>query len=118
MAIPEWRCSKLYQGKKSWQKRRASWIEPKRSGKLGWYLSVLNWDSEYGLSSETCGRLCVLSTPRSTQRSATDFEVMAEPRSAWILSVPGATFSFAQVSAISCSASTADSASATIQPTT
>lgn len=31
-------------------------IEPNRSGKPGRYLSVLNWASEYGLSSLTCGR--------------------------------------------------------------
>jgi len=29
----------------------------KRSGNSGRYLSVLNWLSENGLSSETCGRL-------------------------------------------------------------
>src|SRR5260370_23929070 len=33
--MPEWRCSSLYQVKKSWQKARAAWIQPKRSGKSG-----------------------------------------------------------------------------------
>src|SRR5260370_6654896 len=33
--MPEWRCSSLYQVKKSWQKARASWIQPKLSGKSG-----------------------------------------------------------------------------------
>src|SRR3954470_19323352 len=36
----------LYQEKNSWQKRRASSSEPKRSGKSGRYFSVLKWDSE------------------------------------------------------------------------
>ena len=40
----------LYQGKKSWQKERLSWMEPNRSGNCGQYLRVLNWASEYGLS--------------------------------------------------------------------
>jgi len=38
---------------------------PESVGELGRYLRVLNWLSEYGLSSETCGRLWVLVTPRS-----------------------------------------------------
>jgi len=36
----------LYQPKNPWQKARASWMEPNRSGKLGWCLRVLNWLSE------------------------------------------------------------------------
>ncbi len=40
----------MYQGKKSRQKPRESSRAPKRSGKFGRYLSVLNWDSENGLS--------------------------------------------------------------------
>jgi YD repeat-containing protein len=43
----------LYQAKNFWPKARESWIEPKRSGNSGLYLRVLNWLSEYGLSSET-----------------------------------------------------------------
>ncbi len=35
-AIPLWRCSRLYQPKKPWQKARASAMEPNRSGKAGW----------------------------------------------------------------------------------
>src|SRR5437667_8631803 len=50
---PVWRCSVLYQGKKTWQCARASWIAPKRSGKSGRYLRVLNCASEKGLSFET-----------------------------------------------------------------
>lgn len=38
-------------------------MEPKRFWKPGRYLRVRNWLSEYGLSSETCGRLWVLTTP-------------------------------------------------------
>ena len=37
MAIPECRCSLLYQVKNSWQWRRASSMKPKRSGKSGRY---------------------------------------------------------------------------------
>src|ERR1019366_2401222 len=66
-------CSWLYQGKKRWQKARASSMEPNRSGNSGRYLRVLNWLSEYGLSSETCGRLWVLVMPRSASISATGF---------------------------------------------
>jgi hypothetical protein len=32
-AIPLWRCSWLYQPKNRWQKLRASWMQPKRSGR-------------------------------------------------------------------------------------
>jgi hypothetical protein len=49
----------------------------------GWrYFNVLKWASEYGLSFDTWGRECVLVTPRSASRNATDFEVIAWPRSA------------------------------------
>ena len=43
---PSGRCWLLYQAKKVWQWARASSIEPKRSGKSGRYLSVLNCASE------------------------------------------------------------------------
>src|ERR1035441_10781023 len=59
-------------------------MEPWRSGKSGMYLRVLKWLSEYGLSSETWGRLWVLVTPKSAINSATGFEVIEVPRSAWI----------------------------------
>jgi hypothetical protein len=36
---------------------------------------VRNWLSEYGLSSETCGRLCVLVTPKSASKKATGLEL-------------------------------------------
>ena len=67
-------------------RRRTSGIEPNRDGNAGWYFSVLNCASENGLSLETCGRPWVLVTPRSASKRATDFEVIAEPRSAWIVS--------------------------------
>jgi hypothetical protein len=54
----------VYQGKKRRQNASASSKEPKRAGKWGQYLSVLNCASENGLSSETCGRECDGSTPR------------------------------------------------------
>ncbi len=68
---PLWRCSWLYQGKKTCPNARPSAIDPNRSGNWGQYLSVLNWASENGLSLETCGRLCVFTTPRSARRRAT-----------------------------------------------
>jgi hypothetical protein len=40
----------LYQVKDESQNARASWIEPNRPGNDGWYLTVLNAASEYGLS--------------------------------------------------------------------
>src|SRR5207342_836465 len=107
--IPPWRCSWLYQWKKCWQCARASSIEPKRSGKSGLYFRVLNCASEYGLSSETCGRLWVLATSRSIRSAARGLDRMLAPRSAWSVRVPGAMFSFSRVSAMSCSASSADS---------
>src|SRR5450830_737551 len=77
-------------------------------GEVG-YFRVLNCASEYGLSSDTCGRLWVLATSRSMRSAATGFDRMLEPRSAWSVRVPGAMFSFSSVSAMSCSASSADS---------
>src|SRR5450830_1381177 len=91
--IPEWQCWSLYQEKNVWQWARASSIEPKRSGKSGRYFRVLNCASEYGLSSDTCGRLWVLATSRSMRSAATGFDRMLEPRSAWSVRVPGAMFS-------------------------
>jgi len=71
-------------GKERLAKARESSMEPKRSGNSGLYLRVLNWLSEYGLSSETCGRLWVFVTPRSAINSATGFEVIEVPcRRGW-----------------------------------
>ena len=61
---------------------RASSMEPKRSGYSGRYFIVLKWASENGLSSQTWGRLWVLTMPRSANSRAKDFEVIEEPRSA------------------------------------
>ena len=52
------------------------------------------------------------------QSAATGLDRMLVPRSACSVRVPGAMFSFSRVSAMSCSASSADSRCATIQPTT
>src|ERR1035441_8442728 len=93
-------------------------MEPWRSGKSGMYLRVLKWLSEYGLSSETWGRLWVLVTPKSAINSATGFEVIEVPRSAWMVKSPATMPCFAHVSAISRLASSAVSRGATIQPTT
>ena len=57
IAIPPWRCSVLYQGKKVRQNAVAAAMSAKRPGKPGWYFRVLNWASEKGLSSLTWGRL-------------------------------------------------------------
>src|SRR2546422_2714858 len=95
---------RLYQGKKTWPWARASWIEPNRSGNPGRYFSVLNWASENGLSFDTCGRLCVLVTPRSASKRAMGLEVIAEPRSAWIVNWPRAMPWRAHVAWMNCSA--------------
>src|SRR5216684_1271766 len=83
------------------------WIEPNRSGNAGRYFSVLNCASENGLSLDTWGRECVLVTPRSASRNATDFEIMAWPRSAWIVSCSRPMPCRAHVSWMNCSASVA-----------
>src|SRR5678809_464648 len=77
---------------------RASSMQPKRSGRSGRYLSVLKWASENGLSSETCGRLWVLLIPRSAMSSAVDFAIIGAPRSEWMVSCPGLTHCFVDVS--------------------
>ena len=86
---PLWRCSWLYQGKKTCPNARPSSSDPKRSGNYGQYLSVLHCASENGLSFDTCGRLWVLVTPRSASNSATGLLFMDDPRSAWSVSWPG-----------------------------
>src|SRR6188768_1859006 len=96
----EWRCSALYQRKKSWQKARAASIEAKRSGKPGRYFKVLNCASEYGLSLETWGREWVLVTPRSASRKATGCEVIEDPRSAGSVTWPAGIACLATASAI------------------
>ena len=45
-------------------------MQPKRSGNSGRYFRVRNWLSEKGLSSDTCGRLCVFVTPISASQRA------------------------------------------------
>jgi len=64
------------------------------------------------------GRLCVFVIPRSASRNATGFEVIAGPRSAWIVSWCRPIPWRAQVSWMNRSASVALSRWATIQPTT
>lgn len=59
---------------------------------------------ECGLSLLVCGRLCVLVTPRLARRKATGFEVIAEPRSAWMVSWPCRILCLRTVSSISCCA--------------
>ena len=104
--------------KKTWQCARAASIEANWPGKSGRYFRVLNWASEYGLSSETCGRLWDWVTPRSASRNATGLEVIEEPRSAWMVSWSRPMPCLATVWRISTWASAADSRPATIQPTT
>jgi hypothetical protein len=57
-------------------------------------------------------------TPRSASRNATGFEVMEEPRPAWMVSCPRLMPCMAQVLAMSFSARAADSRAASIQPVT
>ena len=40
---------------------------------------VRNWLSEKGLSSDTCGRLCVFVTPRSPSKKATGLDLIGGP---------------------------------------
>ena len=108
----------MYHGKNAAQWARPSSHEPNRSGKLGWYLRVVNCASEYGLSLEPCGRDWVLVIPRSASRHATGFEVMAAPRSACPVSCPGGIPSRVTVASIRRRATLADSRWASTQPTT
>src|SRR5450756_1868387 len=116
--MPECRWAELYNVKNVWQKKRASWMDPKRRGNSGRYLSVLKWASEYGLSVEVYGRLCVLVIPRSVRRSATGLLFMEEPLSACRVSIPGSIPCLSHVSSMSLLASSDDSLVATIHPTT
>src|SRR3954463_1304895 len=67
-------------------------MQPKRLGNWGWYLRVLKWASENGLSLEVWGRLCDLVTPASIRAVA----FMGPP--AWRVSWPGGTACFSRVS--------------------
>src|SRR3954466_1048522 len=96
--IPAWWWSWLSQAKKRRQKSLASAMQPKRFGNWGWYLRVLKWASENGLSLEVCGRLCDLVTPRSASIRAVALAFMGPPRSAWRVSWPGGTACFSRVS--------------------
>ena len=60
-----------------------------RSGNSGLYFRVLKFDSEYGLSLEVYGRLCVFVTPRSARRNATGLARCGAPRSACSVSTLG-----------------------------
>src|SRR3982074_1549174 len=101
--MPECRCAVLYQIKNPVQKTWASSLHPNRLGNSGRYFIVRNWDSEYGLSLETCGRECDFVTPRSARNKATGFDVIDDPRSAWMVSVPGTISWFSHVFAINVS---------------
>lgn len=59
-----------------------------RFGNLGDCFSVLNCDSENGLSFDTLGRECDWRIPRSARSWVTVFDVIDNPRSAWIASWP------------------------------
>src|SRR5450830_293119 len=93
---------------------RASAREPKRSGNTGANFSVLNHDSEYGLSFETWGREWDLVTSRSESSTATVLDVMDVPRSA--CTTRGITW-MAKISFIISVARTADSWACTCAPT-
>src|SRR5665647_1688110 len=92
----------------------ASVREPKRSGNTGANLSVLNHDSEYGLSLETRGREWDLVTSRSDSSAATVLLVMDVPRSACTTcGIPW----MVKISRIISVARTADSPACTCAPT-
>ena len=55
---------------------------PKAVRELRPIFQVRNWLSEKGLSSDTCGRLCVFVTPRSASKRATGLDLIEVPRSA------------------------------------
>ena len=59
----------LCQGKKSPQKVRPCSSEPKRPGKSGRYFTVLNCDSEKGLSFETCGARVALGNAETGEQA-------------------------------------------------
>src|SRR4051794_15340767 len=81
--MPECRWAWLYQATKSFMNARAWARDANRSGKTGAYFKVLNQASLYGLSLDTLGREYDRVTVRSSSSSATDFEVIEVPRSAW-----------------------------------
>ena len=60
-----------------------------------------------GLSSDTCGREWLLVTPRSAMSWVTSLEIMALPRSAWIVNCPCSMPCLAHVSTTNCSANAA-----------
>src|SRR5664279_2810029 len=55
LPMPEWRCWSLYQAKNCWQKARASWMQPKRSGNSGRYFMVRKWLSNTGCHRKRMG---------------------------------------------------------------
>ena len=89
----------------------------KRSGNAGWYLSVLNWLSEKGLSSETRGRLWDLVIPSVASSWATVWERIDGPRSLWSVNRSGRTPCLTTVSRINRSARWSLSRPASIQDT-
>ena len=66
----------------------------------------------------TCGRLWVRPMPRNVSSSVTGFDVIDDPRSAWMVSWSGGTWWRATASAMSSLASSPDSVGATHQATT
>jgi len=60
-----------------------------RAGNSGRYFSVLKFDSEYGLSLEVYGRLCVFVMPRSASKKATGLARCGAPRSACSVRILG-----------------------------
>jgi len=115
-AIPECRCASLYQGRRSG--RSYDCLAGSRSGpEVRPYFSVRNWLFGVGVSSETCGRLCVLVIPRSASKNATGSR-SSTTRVRVDGQLAGAMACLAQVSSINRFASSALSRGATSQPTT
>src|ERR1700759_3096844 len=112
--MPVWRCSWLYHCAKVSMNCLASDSDPKRSGNSGPYFSVLNSDSEYGLSLDTLGRECDRVTSRSASSAATVLLVIDVPRSACTTCGTPCT---AKISSINSFANNPDSWAWTCTPT-
>src|SRR5512144_2368840 len=113
-----WRCVPLYQSTKRVTQRVADARSAKGNrGYAGVYLSVRNSASEYGLSSETCGRLKEGITPSHCSVDSMVLPRIALPLSECSTRPRESTLPSQQVRVVSAAATSADSRSAICQPT-
>jgi hypothetical protein len=82
--MPEWRCCSLYQAKNSCEKDRASWRDPKRSGKPGRYFQGRELTLRIRVVIGDMRAAVCFGDAQSAGRKATGLEVIEDPRSAWI----------------------------------